>query len=365
MKWGRPVFFGVLVLALVGAGVLYSVNYVDPVRILYKRLTATSPYDYDEIDPRFAATDPAELITVRSPQAAALARTRLSGVIWGAAGEGRNRLARVTDTNFQDALFNGFDSLTRVEELEVDVYEYTTYTYHLRPAKPNGALVVYAHGYAGTFGQHARHLQSLVAAGYGVLAINYPGYGKGSFPAKYSHQRFLKNAPFPLRVVVEPVTMSLNAVLRAHRYEQVHMIGFSAGGWLTTLLAAVDTRIKRSYPVAGVYPLYLHEGLKRQPPAEHFYRPLTAALGYLDMFVLGAFGPDRRQLQIFNRYDRCCYRNTKGRLYADAVDAAVTAIGQGGSFAVFIDETHPHHHISDHAMGRILVDLEESLPITP
>ncbi len=359
----RPVLrislIAILAFAAVAGAVIAAINYVDPVRIQYKRLTADSPYAYDEIDPRYLKTDPAALITLGDPGALAAARSRLADAIWGPQGEGRDRRAGRAGPADLPA-FEGVANLGRIEELVAPVYRYTAHAFHLVPRRGNGALVIYAHGYAGTFQMHAAHLARLVEAGYGVLAVNYPGYGKGTFPTDYAHQRFLEAEPLPLRIVVEPVVMALNTLADDGLYTRIHMIGFSAGGWLTALIAAVDPRIAASAAVAGVYPLYLHEGLERQPPAEHFYPPLTAAAGYLDLFVMGAAGPGRAQLQVFNRYDRCCYRNRKGTLYAAAVDDAVRALGLGGRFAVWIDESHPHHHISDAAMDVIMEHLARS-----
>jgi len=61
-------------------------------------------------------------------------------------------------------------------------------------------------------------------------------------------------------------------------------------------------------------------------------------------------------LQVFNRFDRCCYSNTKGKLYEKAVKDAARLAG-GGQFDVLIDETHARHKISDYAMETILKDM--------
>jgi len=342
---------------LIGATIA-AINYVDSVRIQYKRLTADSAYVYDEIDPRYLETDPAGLIAVRNPAALSAARGRLAAAIWGPDGAGADRRAEAagpaTLPSFADT-----PNLDRIEELTASVYDSTAHAFHLAPRRGNGELVVYSHGYAGTFQMHAGHFKRLIAAGYGVLAFNYPGYGKGTFPGYYVHQRYLTAEPYPLRILVEPIVMGLNRVLDDGEYDRVHMMGFSAGGWLTSLIAAVDPRISTSIAVAGVYPLYLHAGLERQPPPEQVHPPLVAAAGYLDLFVMASAGSGRGQLQIFNRYDRCCYRNRKGKLYETAVQDAVDGVGLGGGFEVWIDESHPHHHISDWAMDVVMEFLQQ------
>ena len=79
---------------------------------------------------------------------------------------------------------------------------------------------------------------------------------------------------------------------------------------------------------------------------------------HLDLFTLGASGKDRGQLQIFNRYDRCCYNNRKGTLYETAVAEAVREIGQGGGFGVFIDESHADHRFSTIALATVLAHMD-------
>ena len=74
------------------------------------------------------------------------------------------------------------------------------------------------------------------------------------------------------------------------------------------------------------------------------------------MYVLAAAGESRSLTQIFNRYDRCCYRNTYVRLYEPAVRDAVKAAGQG-YFQAYIDETHADHKVSDWAVERIMETL--------
>jgi hypothetical protein len=78
---------------------------------------------------------------------------------------------------------------------------------------------------------------------------------------------------------------------------------------------------------------------------------------HLELFVLGASGGDRRQLQLFNRYDRCCFNGVRSQLYASAVTEAVSKTPSGGEFAVIIDETHVDHRISRLVTRTITNDL--------
>jgi hypothetical protein len=124
-------------------------------------------------------------------------------------------------------------------------------------------------------------------------------------------------------------------------------------------LATGDTEIDRWETISRIFGTQLAADVMAAPhhgSISGVYGPMVRAASYLDMYVLATDRPGRRQIQVFNRYDRCCYRNTKALLYLDAVREAVSAI-DGGKFDVLIDETHTDHKISDQAMGLILADM--------
>src|ERR1041385_7687309 len=91
------------------------------------------------------------------------------------------------------------------------------------------------------------------------------------------------------------------------------MVGLSGGGWTTTLYAAIDPRIRKSFPVAGSIPLYLYSD-HYQTDAEQSRPELYSLAGYPDLYVLGSSGIGRKQVQILNHSDSCCF----GSLQHDA-----------------------------------------------
>ena len=105
--------------------------------------------------------------------------------------------------------------------------------------------------------------------------------------------------------------------------------------------------------MAGTLPLYIR-------PSQHYevaHSGLYALANYLELYVLGTYGEARRQLQVFNRYDPCCYMGTRHVLYEAQVARTARRLGNG-SFSVFLDETHREHKISGVALAVILNDLE-------
>ncbi len=169
------------------------------------------------------------------------------------------------------------------------------------------------------------------------------------------------------------------------------MIGLSGGGWTTTLYAALDPRIMRSFPVAGSIPLYLR-GTVSSPPSpdisflgistisgnecnnlgdqEQSLPDLYSIAGYPDLYVLGSYGTGREQVQILNRDDSCCFGQAQEanpddydddiRTYEFGVRKTLESLN-AGHFRLEVDEASTHHQISRQALhGIILAELNLS-----
>lgn len=237
--------------------------------------------------------------------------------------------------------------------------------YYLRAPHPNNRLVLYHHGFGDKMNSVTPLLNALLDGGYDVLAINALGNAGNAIWApiadgsgRAAHLFFdLQPIDRPLRFHIEPVIAGLNHALQSRAYLSSDMIGFSMGGFLTTLAAAIETRIERSYPIAGTYPNYLRTGQEVMEVGPPYYPQLLAVANQLDLYVLGAAGPGRSQLQIFNRYDRCCFNGVRGKVYEDAVRDAVARTPAGGAFAVLLDESHADHRISRFTIKTVLDDL--------
>ncbi len=358
------------ILGLIGGAGYYLTHNVDWVRIHYKRFKAKTPYVFDEIAPNLKKTDPSKLIRIASRDSADRIRGDLIGAIWGPSGLPATALPEAFSGAAPGALqeISGIASI-RTLRITVDL-GYAAYIYMLLPARPNGRLVIYQHGYAGTVEAMTALFGRLIAEGYTVAASNYPEYGPNRFPYlnlerfgwySLSHDRIVSVHPKPMRFYIEPVVALLNEMEKDGAFRRIDMVGFSAGGWIATVAAAVDPRIAHTITVAGGYPIYLRVmNFERESPRPQFYPPLLQAANYLEMYVLAAAGEARALTQIFNRYDRCCYRNTVARLYEPAVRKATQSVGPGG-FRVLIDETHADHKVSDWAIERII----EALAVAP
>lgn len=370
----------ILLAALVAiAGVLvWLAQTWDPVRVIYKRLKAPTPYVYEEVRPALKAVDPARLIGLEGPQQARALRARLRTVLLGPdsldADGLPNRLPTAEMLRAEPVRgLTDLPPLALVERLQLPFeFGYAATAYHLRPETWNGRAVVYAHGYAGDIGQASPLIGALLRAGYAVVAQHFPGYGEVGLgpinhprfgPVDLGNDRQLLFIDRPLRYYVEPVLAARAHLSQRHGIDRVAVIGFSAGGWVATLARALDPRFRVAVSVAGIYPLYLRSSRQDFPPPVT-YPELLRETNYPELFALATLGGERAPagdyVQIFNRYDRCCYRNTFGKLYEPAVSDTATRIG-GGRFEVLIDETHADHKISDWAVRAILDRLSVSL----
>ncbi len=380
--------FGFLFVVVSILSVLY---YWDPTRIYIKRLKAADEFQYDTVDPRFLAMNPNDFITIHNPSEAEAARSALINVIWGEAGIPLGEPPDVIHKNIhkitsppsdcaekehaethlrllcQAGKYANWANLSGIDELVTAVGPvYTASMAFFRPTVSNGTLVVYQNGYASTYHGQYRYLKELVEEGYAVLAANHIGYGDNYCYLPIEKRPWCDvgwgefEVPLPMRVHFSPLVKAINYGLQQKGMSRVAMIGFSAGGWLTSVMAAVDARIVRSYPVAGFMPRFLQREGEKAPNQK--YEPLFEAASMLDQFILGASGgasgPARRQTQFFNKFDRCCYAGERALIYEEAVRASA-GVMENGSFDVVIDETHPRHKISRWTFNKILADLKQ------
>lgn len=339
----------------------WFINDYPPGRIWYRLSKAENIYEYEQIDPLYLKTDPAKLIEMSNPQGR---REALTHAIFGQEtvpyGLRPDAVMEQTTGQLSDVARQSWRL-----ELSVDDGHYSVAEVFY-PITDTKRVVLYHHGYASTFWRSEALIRDLLEAGVAVIAFNQAAYGhnklKGYHHPRFGYyltdeHRFMAVSSDPMGYFFKPVTAAINWALYDQGFERVDMTGLSNGGWQTAVQAAFDPRIQTSIPVAGVYPLYLTLNVTYWRPPEHFYRPMIHAANYLEMFVLAALESHRAHIQIFNQYDKCCYMNTKSKLYEPAVKDAVADLN-GGTFLVHIDDTHADHQISAHGRHLILEALD-------
>jgi hypothetical protein len=177
------------------------------------------------------------------------------------------------------------------------------------------------------------------------------------------------NGKHPLHFFLEPAIAAINIHTVLFPSRPVYFAGHSGGGWTTTLMAALDVRIKKSFNIAGSMPFTVfRDGSLSQlwgviardweQGSPHMGHVDTYGVaGYHDLYVMGAHGSGRAQVQMFNEYDGCCFW-TAGRdmSYIRHVKKRVLDIGDG-EFDVWIDTGQHQHTVSIHMTNEILREL--------
>jgi hypothetical protein len=238
---------------------------------------------------------------------------------------------------------------------------------HFIPSASTNKLAIINPGhiceYRASPNQDSQAVIDLLNAGYAVLAtympLITPRQCTGAHDSLFSLTGNLRPAGglHPISYFLDPVRRSLNHALANFGYSKVLMSGLSGGGWTTTLYSALDTRITTSVAIAGGLPFYM----RPQSDAEQedyvqggndFFNfaagGVTYKTGYKDLYVLGAYGAGRKQVQVFNRNDDCCFGQNqfKGapsqwdssvRNFEQEVRNQIQALG-AGSFRAEINE---------------------------
>ena len=273
--------------------------------------------------------------------------------------------------NFLDPRYADIRDLLRIDKLTVQMeFGLESYVYHFVPKRPNNRVILFHQGHDGDFYLNKNEIAQFLAQGYALTAFAMPLLGLNNQPVVTlsrfgplkltSHDRMKFLSPsdgHPIKYFVEPVVVVLNYLKHSYRYEHIAMVGISGGGWATTVAAAVDSRIVMSFPVAGSYPIYLRsEASDDWGDWEQNEPRLYEVCNYLELYMLGSYGNERKQLQIINKYDPCCFGGNRSAAYKDEVRLRVRNLGLG-EFDVFVDDTHRDHKISPSAMRRMITEL--------
>jgi len=314
------------------------------------------------------------IIDIHQPVDIEQKRTELNLLIFGENQLSIDRQPDRIDQDIEDAEFDMILNLKQIDRLTIDMdYQMNSIIYHFIPITSNNELMIYHQGHDGKFSLGKNTISAFLQRGYHVIALSMPLLGMNRKPvvtlerfgkmiiASHAILAFLKpHSGHPLRYFLEPVNAAVNYAQSFH-FIRINMIGISGGGWTTTVYAALDRRISNSYPVAGSLPIYLRTldvtNSSSLGDYEQHVPEIYRIANYLELYIMGAYGEHRRQLQVLNEFDACCFSGTGYTTYRDEVKKRIKQFGNG-SYDVFLDSTHHEHKISEKAMEVILMDLE-------
>ncbi len=324
----------------------------------------------EEFDPYYLQTDVSKLIRIDSLQKLRKTRKRLVEFLWGASAL-PSLLPKDVYRDHKDSRLEGIENLSRIDLLSVEMgHDFLSKIYHFIPEISNGKVVLYHQGHSGGFILGKKVIAEFIKSGYSVVGFSMPLRGMNSQPdillERFGWFKFenhvemsvlLPKSGHALQFFVEPVIQTINYLEQRFNYSLLAMVGLSGGGWTTTVVAAIDPRIKASFSVAGGVPMYLrtrndNDWGSWEETVPQFY----SIANYLELYILGAVGPGRIQWQIFNLFDPCCYSGYKSKTFGNVVSSLVKKFGEG-KFNLYIDDTHYEHEVSKHVVKRIEEEL--------
>ena len=354
--------------------------------------------------------DPSRLVRFATPRQADAKRRELVRFIWpdGLPVKAMPNVTPGIDQGVFERDLTGVNgSLSRsVDRLDAEVapFDFHAISYLIHPRAENAnsrrmVIVHSGHRRAGALGAGVNDtIDRLLADGFTVLVMDMPlvGWntdktidlpdGGGKVPINNhgttAHNDMFKKLTPKLpdgevfRFFLEPVVQGVNHFLHTKPdAADVSMLGLSGGGWTTHMAAAVDPRIKQSFPVAGAYPLYARDFAPgSRGDAEQYYAPLYREIdsdgdaipdtadgvaSWLEIFALGGYGKGRRQIQILNLEDSCCFHSDVYETYDDFVSDVVDKLGHG-DWDLHSDRTHKSHIISADVLKRVVMPALES-----
>ena len=304
-----------------------------------------------------------EIIHIKSSGDATEKRQEIIRILWG-----EEQLPDATNvkykTNIETDRYHALNNINNVDELVVEMeYGIQSRMHLFHPNVPNNELVIYHQGHRGDFIIGVEAIERFLGQGFSVLGVAMPLHGLNNrpvvdFPLQGTRKLIEHNQlPFlpiesgiAIKYFVEPVIIALNDLLQKGSYSNINMVGVSGGGWTTTLVAAIDSRVTDSFSVAGTEPLMFSNKVPTE--YEQISAELYSVISYFDLYILSSIGNGRSHIQIHNKYDPCCNTGEKTELFLDILKERLLRIG-GGEFDVLIDETHAEHVISSYTLDYI------------
>ena len=308
-----------------------------------------------------------DLIQIKNNDDIFKIKNNLINFIWKNNGFPDSKLPTSVDVDISNSLYDDFSNLDRIDQLNIEMeYGVNSISYLFIPESSNNKLIIYHQGHGGDFYNGKETIQFFLEKNYSVLAFSMPLFGMNDKPlveisnlgtiqlTSHEHFRFLESNNFsPIKFFIEPIAISLNYLDKNHNFLSYDMVGISGGGWTVTLYAAIDDRISQTYSVAGSLPIYLRSITENRGDYEQWLPELYQIANYLDLYIMSSYGEDRKFIQIFNKYDSCCFSGNLYTSYENEIKETVLQLKKG-YFDIYLDDTHKSHKISEYGLTIII-----------
>jgi len=322
-------------------------------------------------DSQIFDVDPSSLITIHNKEDVIKKRNSLINYIWKGQSFPTQTLPTKIEREINESQFADLTNISHIDKITISMkYDVNSYSYLIVGKNDNQKLVIYHHGHAGDFMLGKNTIQNLLNEGYSVLAFSMPLIGMNNQPeidipnigklklTSHYYFWFLESNDFsPIQYFLDPIVISLNYVEKQYQFDSINMIGISGGGWTTVIYSALDERVSQSYSIAGSLPIFLRSNQNDIGDYEQILPELYNIANYLDLYIMSSYGDNRKFVQIFNKFDSCCFSGERAKIYSDEIQSTLSKLGKG-EFEIHIDDTHKNHKISDHALEIILNDMK-------
>ena len=341
------------------------------INLIYTQNFSSDSERFEKINPIFMETNVESLIDIENLNDIAKKRSQLINFIWKSNSLEKNKMPEKIIKDIEDLRFSEIKNLERIDKIIIDMeHGISSYPYLFHPIEKNNKLLIYHQGHAGDFIFGKKTISYFMNKGYTVMAFSMPLHGLNNSPSleidnfgvikfdSHDKLRFLDSKDFSsMKLFFHPIMVSLNYVEQNYNFDTFDMIGLSGGAWTITLYSAMDERISKIFPVAGPLPHYITQN---EPDSTWHYETNNLSLyeiaNYSEIFIMSSYGEDKEHVKILNKFDSCCYSGIGYTTFEETLQEHINMLGEG-RFAVYLDDTHSDHIISDFSLKLIEENL--------
>ena len=342
------------------------------INLIYTQNLSSDSERFERINPILMETNIESLIDIENLNDIAKKRNQLINFIWKSNSLEKNEMPEKIIKNVDDPRFSEIKNLERIDKIIIDMeYGISSYPHLFHPIEKNNRLLIYHQGHAGDFILGKKTISYFIDKGYTVIAFSMPLHGSNNSPSleienfgiikfdSHDKLRFLDSKDFSsMKLFFHPIMVSLNYVEQNYNFETFDMIGLSGGAWTITLYSTMDERISKIFPVAGPLPHYITQN---EPDSTWHYETNNLLLyeiaNYSEIFIMSSYGENKEHVKILNKFDSCCYSGIGYTTFEENIQDHIDMLGEG-RFAVYLDDTHSDHIISDFSLKLIEENLD-------
>ena len=321
-------------------------------------------------NPSLDKFDSNSIIDVKNESDIIKKRSDLIKYIWNS-HEIPKEIPTIIEENILDERFTNLDNLKQIDKFSIEMkYGINSIVYLFHAEETNDELIIYHQGHNGGFVNGIYTINYFLDNGYSVLAFSMPLVGMNNQPifnmehlgplkfSKHNQFELLESENFsPISYFLTPITHSLNYLDKNYYFTDYYMIGISGGGWTSTIYPAIDTRISKSFAVSGSLPLFLSSNSQNIGDYEQLDPNLYETANFLELYIMSSYGQNREFVQVFNKYDPCCFSGTLFHVYENNVKDILHKLNSG-TFDIILDDTHKEHKISESTHQLILEKIQ-------